>query len=403
MEPFWRRESIATRVAALAGLLCLVPHLSPAQTADTPRQSVQQVLSFLMTNQAVPTGDFAKDQEAAEATSATIGRALLVNLTAQPLASSSSGFSYRFNSELGTFERISDSFGAFIAERVQTTAPGQISIGFTYRFSKFDRLDGRNLDDGFVTTANRFRDEANPFDVETLVLRLRTHTLALTANAGITDRIEISGALPLVALQLEGERTNVYRGNTFVQASGQADVAGLGDAIARVKVRLLGNRIGGLAIGTDVRLPTGREEDLLGAGRAGFRVMAITSAEGRQVAVHGNAFLARGGLSDETGFTGALAFTPVPPVTIASELLVRRLSEIHSIEELSAGHPTIAGVETLRLIPGTASATLSIVSFGFKWNASETWLLNASLAVPIGDDGLSARWSPTIGFEYTFK
>jgi hypothetical protein len=390
-------------VAAMAVLALGAPGLARAQTAETPRQSVQDVLSFLLTNQAVPTGDFAKDREAAAATSETVARALLVNLTAQPIASSSSGFSYRFNPELGTFERASESFGPMIAERVQTTAPGQVSIGFTYRYSNFDRLDGRELEEGFVTTANRFRDEASPFDVETLTVRLRTHTFALVANAGITNRVEVSGALPLVALQLEGERTNVYRGSTFVQASGQADVAGLGDAMARLKVRVLGDRAAGLAIGGDVRFPTGREEDLLGAGRVGYRVLAITSAEGRQVAVHGNAFLARGGLSDETGFTGALAFTPAPTVTVATELLMRRLSEVYPIEELTASHPTISGVETLRLVAGTTATTLSQVSVGFKWNATDTWLLNGGLSIPLGDAGLTARWSPTIGIEYTFK
>lgn len=374
-----------------------------AQTTNTPRQSVAEVLSFLLTNQAIPTGDFAKDRAAAEATSETIARALLVSLTTQPLASASSGFSYRFNSALGTFERASDSFGPFFAERVQTTAPGQVAIGVTYRYAKFDTLDGRNLTDGFVTTANQFRDEASPFDVETLIMKLSTHTLALTANAGVTNRVEVSGALPFVALRLEGQRTNVYRGSTFVQASGNADVAGFGDAIARVKVRLAGTRAGGLAVGGDVRLPTGRKEDLLGAGRVGYRVLAITSAEGPLVAAHANVFLARGGLSDETGLTGAVAITPAARVTVSGELVVRRLSELHSIQELTAPHPTISGVNTLRLVPGEGSTTLSQVAVGFKWNATETWLINGNIALPMGNSGLTAKWVPTIGIEYTFK
>jgi hypothetical protein len=234
-------------------------------------------------------------------------------------------------------------------------------------------------------------------------MRLSTHTFALTANAGVTNRVEVSGALPFVALRLEGQRTNVYRGSTFVQASGQADVAGLGDAIARVKVRVVGTRAGGLAVGADVRLPTGRKEDLLGSGRTGYRVLAISSAEGSVVAGHVNAFIARGGLSDETGMTGAVAITPAARVTLSGELVVRRLSQVHSIEELTAPHPTIAGVNTLRLVPGTASTTLSQVSVGFKWNATETWLVNGGIAFPIGDAGLTAPWVPTVGVEYTFK
>jgi hypothetical protein len=278
-----------------------------------------------------------------------------------------------------------------------------VAIGITYRYAKFNTLDGRSLSEGFVTTANQFRDESAPFDVETLTMRLSTHTFALTANAGVTSHVEVSGALPFVALRLEGQRTNVYRGSTFVQASGNADVAGIGDAIARVKVRVAGTRAAGLAIGADVRLPTGRKDDLLGAGRTGYRVLAISTAEGPVVAGHVNAFLARGGLSDETGMTGAVAITPAARVTLSGEVIVRRLSEVHSIEALTAPHPTIAGVNTLRLVPGASSTTLTQLSVGFKWNATETWLVNGGVAVPIGDSGLTARWVPTIGVEYTFK
>jgi hypothetical protein len=234
-------------------------------------------------------------------------------------------------------------------------------------------------------------------------MRLSTHTFVLTGNIGVTDRVEVSAAMPFVALRLEGERTNVYYGSAFMQASGSADVMGVGDAIARVKVRLTGARGAGFAVGADVRLPTGREEDLLGAGRAGVRFLAITSVESAYAAAHANAFLARGGLSDETGFAGAVAFMPAPRLTVSGELLVRRLTQVHSIEEFLAPHPTIAGVRTLRLVPGAEAATLSLIAGGFKWNVSETWLLNATLAAPFGSRGLTANWVPTVAVEYSFR
>jgi hypothetical protein len=385
------------------GCLALSPRAALAQADESPRLTVQEVLAFLLTNQAVPTGDFMRDREASEATRDTLARALLVNLTAQPISSSSSGFSYQFNPQLGTFERASDSFGPMLAERVQTAGQGQVTIGMAYRFARFDNLDGRDLLHGFITTANQFTDEPAPFDVEHLVLRLTTHTLVLTANAGITDRVEISGAIPFVMLRLEGERTNVYRGSTFVQASGNADVAGLGDAVARIKVRLTGGRSAGFAVGADVRLPTGREEDLLGAGRSGVRLLAISSAESAYAAAHANAFMAMGGLSDEVGFGGAVAFMPAPRLTVSGEMLLRRLAEVHSIEELTAPHPLISGVRTLRLVPGASATTVTLVAGGFKWNVSDTWLLNATLAAPVGNNGLSASWVPTVALEYSFR
>ena len=71
------------------------------------QQTPADVISFLVTNRAVQTGDFQKDQAAAEATRDTITRALLVNLAAMPIQTSSSGFVYRLDPELGTMTRVS--------------------------------------------------------------------------------------------------------------------------------------------------------------------------------------------------------------------------------------------------------------------------------------------------------
>ena len=85
----------------------------------------------------------------------------------------------------------------------------------------YDRLDGLNLRDGtLVTTANQFRDESAPFDTESLTLKIRTSTLTFFGAYGVTDRLEIGGALPLVQLNIDGSRLNVYRGTSFVQATG---------------------------------------------------------------------------------------------------------------------------------------------------------------------------------------
>jgi hypothetical protein len=75
------------RVAGLAVLLWI-----PASASAHAQGTVTDVVSFLVTNQSVATGDFVKDQQAAEAAAATISRALLIDLTSVPLATSSSGF-----------------------------------------------------------------------------------------------------------------------------------------------------------------------------------------------------------------------------------------------------------------------------------------------------------------------
>src|SRR3982750_2715037 len=93
--------------AWLAVVMC-VPASSYAQN-----QSANEVLSFLLTTQSLPTGDFVKDKQAAAATRDTLARALLVELSAVPLTTSSGGFNYRFNPSLGTLERVTRGFGPF--------------------------------------------------------------------------------------------------------------------------------------------------------------------------------------------------------------------------------------------------------------------------------------------------
>ena len=82
--------------------LIVLPVLLVAPQRALAQGTVSDIVAFLMTNQAVPTADFERDREAAEAARDTIARALLVNLTTVPIATASSGFLYQLNPEHGT-------------------------------------------------------------------------------------------------------------------------------------------------------------------------------------------------------------------------------------------------------------------------------------------------------------
>ncbi len=384
-----------TRWFVLAGVLLWA---APA-AAQTPAD----VLSFLVTNQSVQTDDLLRDRTAAAATRDTIARALLVSLATVPIATSSSGFVYRLDSELGTMRRVSDSFGTFFVERAMTSGRGRASFGASGTTAGYDRLEGLHLRDGtLITTANQFADESEPFDREALTLRIRTSTFTVFGAFGVTDRLEIGGALPLVQLRLEGSRVNVYRGQEFVQASGRADASGLADAAVRAKYRLASFPTGGFAVAGEVRLPTGDETRLLGAGRAAVKLMAVGSVENARVGFHGNTAIVRGGVSDEFSGSGALTVAATPRVTVAGELLLRRLSDLREVVAASAAHPTFNGVNTLRLVPGVSPVTLSSAIAGVKWNAAATMVVTGQVRWRIGKGGLSGPLTPTIAIDYLF-
>jgi hypothetical protein len=377
--------------------------LGAAGSTAFAQDSVSETLSFLLTNQSVTTGDFVKDREAAAATRDTISRMLLVDLATLPIGSSAGGFVYRFNPTLGSIERVTDSFGPILLNRTLTSGRGQKSVGINYRYARFDALDGRPLRDGtLVTTANRFTDEPEAFDVETVTLDISAHTTTFFGSYGVTDRLDIEAAVPVVRLTLEGERLNVYRGDVFLQASASSVVTGLADVLIRAKYAAWQAPDVGLGVHVDVRLPTGEEANLLGAGRAAFRVKAVASAERGRVGSHLEIGGVAGGAAEEFQFGGAIVLAATPQLSLVGELIGRRLDTSMHISDVAAAHPQIAGVETTRLLPQTTGTTTMTALAGFKWNVGRTWLLNASVLIPMTDAGLTARATPSIALDYTF-
>jgi hypothetical protein len=378
----------------------LVVTLAPAPAAA---QSFSDVLSFLLTNRAVQTGDFERDAAAANATRDTVTTLLGSELATRPPSLSSAGFTYRYNSMLGTAERASASFGSFFTERSLTSGEGQSSVGVNVRLAGYTRLDGRDLRDGrFLTTANQFRDESRPFDEETLTLELASRVVTFTGSYGVSDRLDLTAAIPLVELSMTGTRVNTYRGQQVVQAEAEATTRGFGDVAVRAKYGLLTGSANGLAIAGEVRLPTGREQDLLGAGKAAFSALLIGSAERGPVGYQGNLSVSGGGLSNELAYRGAVCFSATDRLTLVGELLGRRFGDVGRIAEVRVPHPTIGNVDTIRLIAEDTSLSTGAVVVGAKWNLTGTWILAAHTEFPVTDRGLRSGVVTLIGLDYAF-
>jgi hypothetical protein len=383
-------------------LVALVPGIATAQTASSS-SSFSDVLSFLLTNQAVQTGDFVRDAEAAAATRDTVTRLLAAELATLPPSLSSVGFTYRFNETLGTVERASASFGSFFTERSLTAGRGQGAVGVNFRTTGYSRLDGRDLRDGqFLTTANQFRDETVPFDQERLTLDLSSQVLTFTGTFGVTDRLDLSAAIPFVSLSMSGTRINTYRGTQQLQAEAEATSRGFGDVAVRAKYAVLTGRSGGVALAGELRLPTGREQDLLGAGKTGYSALLIASNESAQFGLQGNLSISRGGLSNEIAYRGAVNVAASDRLTLVGEFLGRRLADVGQIVEVRAPHPTYAGVETIRLLAEDTSLSTAAAVVGAKWNLTGTWILAGHVMLPVTERGLRSGVVTLVGIDYAF-
>ena len=386
------------RCVLVAGVLCVTSVAVSAQET-----SVQDVLEFLATNQSVRTGDFVSDAQAAQATSDTLARALLVELTTFPLPTSSGGFSYRFNPAIGTLERVAQSFGPMFVDRAVTGGAGYASLSLTFQPSQFVSLDGRRLRDGsLITTSNKFRDEAAPFDFESLTLDMRNDTAIVFGNYGLTDRIDIGFALPIITSRVSGERVNTYRGTSSVQARGQATASGVGDIPIRSKQHLVRRPSWGLATSVDVYLPTGTRENLQGSGKTALKTLVIASTSGSHLELNANGGFVFGGAASHAIFAGAASAEVSSRVTLSAEGVARYVEDRGRIQEVVQPHPLFSGVDTIRLLPTDSGIMNFTAVAGIRWNVAGTWLVNSYVLIPVAGASLAARPVPAFSVDYSF-
>jgi hypothetical protein len=351
----------------------------------------------------VQTGDFTRDERAALATSDVISRLLTAELGTMPLGSSGGGFTYRLDPALGTSTRATSSFGPRFTERALTLGRFRRSLDISHRAATFHELDNRDLRDGtLVATAAHLRSESEPFDVETITLRLHTDTVTVSGTFGLTDRLDVGAVLPLLRLSLSGQRVDTYRGQRIVQATASGTASGLGDVVGRAKFLIAGERGTGFAVGVESTLPTGSEENLLGSGRTTVRPFLVASFEGERIGGHGNVGYVWGGLSKEANVSGAVTVIATSRLTGFGELGIRRLESIGRLVQVTEAHPTLAGVDTIRLTTRDAATTRLTTAFGMKWNPASSWLIGAAVLRPLSTAGLNARWMPMLTFDYSF-
>lgn len=364
-------------------------------------QSVAAGLSSLLTDQTPPPAGYVRDRAAAEATFATVAGLFQVELSGIPVASSAGGFVYRFSPAFGTVERASDSFGPFFSERAVRNGRGHLSLSLAYGYAEFETLQGADLTSGtFPTNAARFAAQLQPFSVDTLTLKLERETWTGFASYGVTDRLDVGAAIPVIRLRFSGRRVNSFLDQSTLQSEQAGRATGVGDVVVNARFRLAGEGASGAAVGTDVRFATGREEDLLGAGKNAWRLMGIGSWERGILAFHVNGGFGLGGASREQFWSGAATVAAGLKVSLVAELLGRHLTALHRVSDVYQPHPVLAGVETMRWLPEEAGVHTAFLVTGVKWNVSGNWLFNAHVLTRLTDTGLKAQYTPALAIDY---
>jgi hypothetical protein len=378
---------------------------------------------------------FLSDPRVVEATSLIdqISQNIGAQVSVFPLGTSSGGFTYAYDSSLGTFNRTTQTFGPAFAERAATVGKGKGSFGMNYLHTKYVSLDGFDLDDGSIKINLRHQALTPPSFVEgdviqaALKMNLRSDTAAFLFNYGATDHLDIGLAVPIVRVAMDltyhatilDFATHAVAPTTHVFADGSkthdfstsGSASGIGDIVVRSKYIFSNRSAGGYGVGVDIRLPTGDEENMLGTGAAQTRIFFIGSGGRGRAAAHVNLGYTVSGdpAFDQVNYVAGVEFAATPRLTVVADFLGTQLRNALQIKSASAPFQFQQGpaapverttADTVALVTGNVNPLLG--TGGVKFNAWGNLLLSANVLFPLNSQGLKSGITPVIGFEYTF-
>src|SRR5262245_22084074 len=138
--------------------------------------------------------------------------AIASQLSALPLPSPATGFTYRFDADTGTFVRSTQSFGPILADRAETIGRGKIVLSYNLQAFSFDSLDGvdlRHVPAVFTHDDAQLGGGRTDVVVTDNALKLSVHQYTGIATFGVTDRLDVSFAIPLINTRLAVASTAV--------------------------------------------------------------------------------------------------------------------------------------------------------------------------------------------------
>ena len=364
--------------------------------------------------------------------------ALVSQLTALPLPSPASGFTYAFDSATGTFRRTTRSFGPILSDRAETIGRGHLSVNFNYQYFSFDSLDGVDLSSvPALFTHDDFQLGGGRLDVVTTANSVEASLAQWTGaiTYGITDRVDVSLAVPVVRTTLSVlSNAQIQRIGTTdpavhffadptarngfgdrKQFIGAGSASGVGDLIMRVKANAMREGTRALAVGVDVRLPTGDEKDLLGSGAPGVKPFAVWSFSagrlspraniayqwnGRSVLANDVRSDTKGDLPDHLFYVVGTDLGVNDRFSLALDLLGQHVFDT----PLLLSRQFVVGDAARETFPDIAFKTGSIDaiagSAGLKVNVAPHVLANFNLRFSIAGGGLRDRLTPLVGIEF---
>ncbi len=449
-------------VSTCLTVLVLLPTLLSAQQRGGLALLLRDLLSVIELDNTTHEAHFIGGEQL-DALSGAFIAAVGPQLATVPLGSPGGGLSFTFDERTGAFLRSSEVFGSIYSERALTVGRSKWNAGISFQSAEYDSFGDFQLGNGDIRFQLRHQDVApiaefgNPELEEdvigaALAIELSTETTVLFFTYGISDKFDVSVAVPFVSVdmvaradleilrlesecanpELAGEENCTHRfplsspdlvrtgdATAFVARGGSA--SGIGDIVVRGKYRFRDAPGGGMAFGVDLRLATGEEEELIGTGGTSTRLFLVGSREWDKLSPHfnlGYTFSNAGGdlitaLSDEINYSFGMLYAATPRVTIGADFVGRQLldapSFVPGIENfnLNQGSPDDRSGGLPVFLPNLQATTddidVLLGAFGVRFNPTGNLLVSLNIVSSLSNDGLEDEdLIPVLAVDYSF-
>jgi hypothetical protein len=347
------------------------------------------------------------------------------------------------------------------SEGAATLGRGRRTLAVTYQDSTYAALDGLDLRGSSInvfvtpkccTGALADRDLLQ----ETLSLRLHRRVVGFVIGYGVNDRFDVGAVVPFVEVAADARvEARILRTATAADPSihefdpiglanrtipsghvdppeegiagtGNSTARGFGDIVLRGKLRLRQSATHQVAVGLDLKMPTGNSDDFIGlgatqatpavmwsmeAGRAGGRIrVQYTKSFGSL-----SSLLAAPGadlkVPNELGYEAGFDFAVAPRVTFVADVIGRRVPEVAGFDTANTTFTSrgpgplpssnFVAVDNLQEI-GRRTINTVLGSMGARFYLGGPLVANARVLFPVGNVGLRPAPRGVFTLDYAF-
>lgn len=355
-----------------------------------------------------------------------------------PLNSTVAGLTFDFSS--GRPVSTSTSLGPIFSERAQTMGSGLINFGLNFTYINFTKMRGINTNDLRLSFTHQdvgapgMGDSPNEFDYIDMYMHMDINAsiLAFYSTYGLTDRIDLGVAIPIVNVKMKSDPTAIMNSYTFVNndsanhffggtranpvleiqpGSIDDDATGLGDIAIRAKFNFLKNSSVDLAALAEYRIATGDDKNFLGLGSDQVSFFLIISKIIGDFAPHLNLgyklntgstdldeFLCHLGYDQKLSQQLTLAVDFIGDFELGAKDNALKFPKPVTVVRADGYKETI----DITNIPDYKHDNIINSAIGFKYRPREDMLIVGNVFLPINDGGLRADFIPTLGMDINF-